>query len=340
MTAPSPSGAPASRSRSEAAVRVAWLAATVIVALVGIALDITYLTASPQVCATCHEMESAVSTWKTSAHARVGCPSCHEAALPWYRFPETLGIRATMLERDLKAHRALGADSSATTVAALPIAEETCTRCHDLSRAVTVPPGTVIDHPKHVKRNKSCTSCHFWTAHPDPAAERPLLLMGRCFTCHGRSTAAKAPGKCNVCHTKEFKERPESHAPEAAWLARHGKIAKADRQQCAMCHDPGFCTDCHGLEMPHPAGWAKGKPGHAEFGRKNRQVCAQCHTEKPDLCSMCHHKSYAPAPGPWLAQHPTMVDKRGAAFCMHCHVAVFCFNCHTTGHIISTPSTQ
>ena len=30
-----------------------------------------------------------------------------------------------------------------------------------------------------------------------------------------------------------------------------------------MCHEKSFCDDCHGLQIPHPEGWAKGATGHA-----------------------------------------------------------------------------
>jgi nitrate/TMAO reductase-like tetraheme cytochrome c subunit len=340
MTDPSRPDAPTRTARSEPAVRVAWLAATVLLALLGLGLDITYLTASPKVCSTCHEMESSVSTWKTSAHARIGCPSCHEEPVPWYRFPATLSIRAKMLNRDLEAHRQLLPAGLPTTVTALPISDVTCMQCHDLARAVTVPPGIIIDHPKHVERNRSCISCHFWTAHPAPNAEKPLLLMARCFNCHGRKPGAKASGACTVCHTKDFSARPKSHTPSEAWLARHGKIAKADRSQCAMCHEETFCRACHKLDMPHPSTWVKDtKAGHSVVGAQNRQICANCHKERPDLCSMCHHKAFSPTQSPWIQQHPTMVGQRGAAFCMKCHGPMFCFDCHTSSRAAAASTT-
>jgi hypothetical protein len=319
--------------------RAGWIAGGVLVALVLLTLIADRVTSSPQLCGSCHEMAPKVATWRSGAHNKVGCPACHETQRPWYLMPVTLAHRAAALQRDYAAHGSYTAtdipSSSRNTTSTIP--DSACLRCHDLSRSVTMRFGTLIDHPEHAKRNGSCVSCHKATAHPVPDAERPMVLMAQCFTCHGREAGAKAPGTCKTCHPPTFNMRPESHRPPS-WKTQHGKAALADRQPCEMCHEPQFCRDCHGLEMPHPGDWAKGKTGHAVVGRRNRQVCTQCHTEQPDFCSMCHHKSYGPSENrPWIDQHPTMVKKRGAAFCMDCHGAVFCFNCHTVKRRFGEP---
>jgi hypothetical protein len=242
------------------------------------------------------------------------------------------------MQRDLRAH--FSGNASAIPVASLnttpTITDATCLQCHDPSRVVTTRSDLVIQHAKHAARNKSCISCHLWTAHPVPETERPLLLMARCFTCHGREPGAKAPGTCETCHSKAFNGRPESHK-SGDWRTAHGKAALTAKQPCTMCHEKSFCKNCHGLDMPHPADWVKGNPGHSTFGAQNRQVCAQCHTAKPDLCSMCHHQDQQSSRGPWIVQHPAMVAKRGAAFCMNCHQDLFCYDCHSKRKV-SEPS--
>jgi hypothetical protein len=307
-----------------------WIAIAVVVVAVWALVGGVYMSGSSVVCNACHEMRPAVATWRTSAHAQVECPACHQSPRPASRFPEMLAERASLMQRDFGAH--FSGDTSIAPIASMTttstISDETCLHCHDLSREVTVRSDVIIKHAEHAKRNKSCVSCHLWTAHPVPETERPLLLMARCFTCHGRTADAKAPGTCETCHSGEFEARPESHR-SASWRTKHGKASQTKAQPCDMCHEPSFCTNCHGLQMPHPADWVKGKPGHSTVGAANRQVCAQCHTEKPDLCSMCHHKDQQPANGPWVDQHPEMVRKRGASFCFECHKDVFCYDCHT-----------
>jgi cytochrome c nitrite reductase small subunit len=331
----SASRTPKTGSWTRTVIRFAWIATAVYAAVVVLGVGATILTATPAVCGTCHEMAASVATWEKSAHARVGCPDCHETRRPWYRYPETLVERATMLKRDIQGHWALayGATPGTSGIHAVTISDSTCEQCHDPSRTVTVRTGILIKHAEHAKRNKSCLSCHLRTAHPDLESERPLLLMGQCFTCHGRSSTAKAPGTCDVCHQAPFSKRPASHGPPA-WTSAHGKAALTGRQQCSMCHDAGFCRDCHGLEMPHPTGWDKGRTGHGLVASKNRQVCQKCHTQKPDVCGMCHHKGYEPAKGPWIAQHPSIVERRGVIFCLKCHGPTYCIFCHTApGHL-------
>ena len=333
------SGTHDSASRSRAVVRQTWIAVGIAVAIIWLVAGALYLSGSSYVCNLCHEMKPAVSTWRTSAHAKIGCPSCHEPARPTYRFPEALAFRAEMMQRDLSAHFAskTGNVPSASSIATQTIPDSTCLQCHELPRTVTPRSDLLIKHTEHAERNKSCVSCHLWTAHPVPAAERPLLLMAQCFKCHGRQVGAKAPGTCSTCHSSAFNGRPESHQA-STWKTAHGKAALANKQPCAMCHEASFCRNCHGLDMPHPADWIKGKPGHSTLGAQDRQICAKCHTQKPDLCSMCHHQDFAPTGGTWIAQHPAMVDKRGASFCLQCHDSLFCFNCHAARGIGGLPT--
>ena len=334
---------PAGPRRSSAdagARRVLWIVGVAMAAMVLTTGAAIIASGSPQVCGACHEMQPAVATWRVSPHAQVGCPACHEPPQPVYSAPATLVWRAGMLRRDLAAHDAAKASTTPTmsfdTTSTIPDAN--CLQCHEM-RTITSPAGLLIDHTKHVERNKSCVSCHLWTAHPAPDAEAPLLFMARCFQCHGRTPGSKAPGTCTTCHPPGFSARPASHTT-GNWRTEHGKAALAHRQPCSMCHETSFCNNCHGLQMPHPADWVKGNPGHSTVGANNRALCARCHTQKPDLCSMCHHEDFGPTKGPWLLQHPAMVDKRGAAFCMQCHDSVFCTDCHSKRTNASQSATQ
>jgi hypothetical protein len=184
-----------------------------------------------------------------------------------------------------------------------------------------------VDHTEHARRNNSCVSCHRWTAHPDPNWSMATLTMKECFKCHGLSKGAKAPGTCQTCHLKGLDLRPDSHKT-GDWPTRHGKVALVDRQQCTMCHRDDFCRGCHGVVMPHPQGWAKGRNSHAVVAKKDRTVCAKCHKGSTNLCTMCHHPGFDAQKGPWVAQHSAMASDKGVAFCFECHDALFCANCH------------
>ncbi|MDP2181707.1 MAG: NapC/NirT family cytochrome c [Actinomycetota bacterium] len=310
-------------------IRRAWITTAIAVAVVALGFGFYRATASPRLCGGCHEIAPQVESWKISPHAQVGCPACHEAPQPWYGFPKTMAVRASRLSRDVRAHFTLGAGETVgeSLETSVTVPDSNCEQCHTPGRAVTIRYGTLIDHEEHAERNKSCISCHVWTVHFDPGAERPLLLMLQCFTCHSHESDAKAPGDCEVCHPPSFNMRPETHKA-AKWKTAHNELAKADRSLCLMCHEASMCDTCHGLEMPHPEHWTDGRKVHGPVAVKNRLVCERCHGTNPDFCRTCHHKAYNPANGSWLAQHPQAVTKSGAAACFECHVTTFCAGCH------------
>ncbi|NTU71340.1 MAG: hypothetical protein HGB10_05935 [Coriobacteriia bacterium] len=297
------------------------------VALVGV-LDVT--TRSPKVCASCHEMQAMVSAWQVSGHSEVRCFSCHAPARPWYLLPVSLVDRGALLARDVGSHFTGSWESSvgaiATTTSTI-VPDENCLRCHDPERTGTSRFGVQVQHAKHAERNKSCTSCHLWTAHPLPSGDRDTLMMERCFNCHSLDAGAKAPGRCDVCHLKGLDLHPDSHK-QGEWLKRHGNVYLGDKRQCVMCHRQPFCDACHGLKMPHPGDWVQGENLHAETASRDRKVCEQCHVGETNLCTMCHHKGYDDKSGPWVGVHFNMVRKTGSAFCMQCHKGSYCVDCH------------
>ncbi len=316
------------RSRRRVFLTRAAIALAVFV-LVWVAVD--YGTASPALCGACHGMSSRAGSWAQSSHSEVACVSCHQPPTKWYQLPQRLVARARLLGRDARWELAgspteTGSESTSTVSS---VSSENCLQCHSPDRKSTSGFRILIDHPEHAKRNGSCLTCHSKTAHPDPTRGKAISLMDQCFNCHGTAAQPTASADCRLCHPSDYKLLPASHKPAKWEQSVHAKIAKADRDQCALCHKPQFCTDCHGVEMPHPAGWAEGSPaGHAVAAEQSRETCARCHKEKPDLCSMCHHKGWEPDKGPWLQQHKLMVDQRGAAFCVECHKATFCADCH------------
>jgi hypothetical protein len=163
-------------------------------------------------------------------------------------------------------------------------------------------------------------------------------MMAQCFNCHGQAAQPRASAECSVCHVKDMDLKPDTHKTGAWRQKEHGVAAKTDRQQCVMCHKSQFCDNCHGLEMPHPLGWARGASGHAAVATKDRKVCEKCHTGNANLCTMCHHQGFDDTKGPWVKQHNLKVRETGAAFCFKCHDATYCVRCHTSSPVpASTP---
>jgi nitrate/TMAO reductase-like tetraheme cytochrome c subunit len=314
--------------------------ALVVVALVLIFVGATFAISSPRACGSCHEMKPKVASWSVSPHAEVGCYSCHGTPRPWYGAPLSMAERWTLVARDMRARQAgLGSQTAtgSTNATGSPIPDAACLQCHDANRKATARYGLVIKHAEHAKRNKSCVSCHLWAAHPDPKASRGTLMMAQCFNCHGQAAQPKASADCFVCHVKDIDLKPETHKT-GTWTKQHGKAAMADRQQCVMCHKQDFCTGCHGLEMPHPLGWARGASGHAVVAKQDRAACEKCHVGNANLCTMCHHQGFDDKKGPWVAQHNLQVRETGAAFCFKCHEATYCVRCHTSSPVpASTP---
>jgi len=317
------------QSRTKTLIVAGVLIVIVLVLLFAAAGRVVY---SARTCSLCHEMQPAVASWRVSPHAQTACYSCHGTPRPWYGAPLSIVEGLTLLGGDVRAHWASrpSAETTGSRVAtAAPIPDSTCLQCHDPSRQITSRYGLVIKHAEHAKRNKSCVSCHRWVAHPDKEASQATLMMAQCFNCHGKPEQPKASGECVVCHVKDMDLKPPTHKT-GKWQTAHGQVAKADRQQCVMCHRQEFCNNCHGVEMPHPLGWARGASGHAAVAAKNKAVCAQCHKGSANLCTMCHHQGYDAQKGPWVKQHFVTVRETGAAFCFKCHDATYCVRCHTS----------
>lgn len=175
-----------------------------------------------------------------------------------------------------------------------------------------------------------------------------MISMEGCTRCHGLEADSKAPGKCDICHTKGFDLKPENHKV-ATWLsftkaqrAEHGQRAKetGGKRYCSECHAQKFCQDCHGLKtMPHPESFKVAKGGraeHAEIGQSNPNICRKCHTEE-NFCTACHHKPGYRSDMPWVSSkgspqaHPAYVRTNGAESCFKCHDERYCSSCHTQG---------
>lgn len=296
------------------------------VILLGVAFDVS--TASPSLCASCHEMEARHASWAASEHVKVDCVQCHQAPTAWYELPQRVAGRIELLARDIAAHNAgeYTDPVDAPGGKASPIEDATCLQCHSANRQATSGYRILIDHVEHAERNGSCVSCHVRTAHPEEERSAALSFMRQCFTCHGTDEYPDAPVACDACHPTDYKLLPQSH-DVADWLTEHPAALKADPNGCAMCHQQSFCDDCHGVEIPHPANWAVAHSKVAD--ERGRDVCARCHGAGPDLCTSCHHSAYDASKGTWAEQHNAVVYASGAAQCLECHGGIFCSHCHT-----------
>lgn len=198
-----------------------------------------------------------------------------------------------------------------------------------------------------------------------------FMEMTACFRCHTQEEPEGelgAPGACELCHTPGFKLKPASHLEEGFYPEAHGdlgneaaaSVASATAEgasegaeaegghggetvgtslpkvntinECYTCHSEEFCSDCHGVPMPHPADFQE---NHAEAGEENPDSCVLCHGPADRFCDDCHHGS---AMGweidqsrTWIQQHMDTTRQTGASACFDCHNPTYCANCHVSG---------
>ncbi|GAB4263013.1 MAG: hypothetical protein Kow00122_19220 [Thermoleophilia bacterium] len=140
-------------------------------------------------------------------------------------------------------------------------------------------------HEKHLARGATCNACHVTPVHTETSIRKPA--MAQCFTCHGAEPGAAAPGDCGLCHPPGFRTLPASHV-QAFYQGGHARVVKAQgTAECFTCHkgdEKSFCRACHGLDLPHPPGWAKaesGGPGrHVQAAYDQGAVCVRCHQNR------------------------------------------------------------
>lgn len=110
----------------------------------------------------------------------------------------------------------------------------------------------------------------------------------------------------------------------AGYQKSHGKIVlKQGDALCARCHNVYLhCQECHGVQMPHPDNW---KQKHGTIAQPEMQTCATCHPKT--FCLSCHPVEM-PHPKDWTAKHGLTVNDKGSRTCTMCHKASDCTACH------------
>jgi hypothetical protein len=202
-----------------------------------------------------------------------------------------------------------------------------------------------------------------------------FMKMTGCFRCHTQEAVIGAPpGRCPNCHPQGFDLTPASHKAAGFSAKGHGLLASAEETRakwlgatestaplvatggassnttlwsisqrknfeqvnlCSTCHAKAFCSDCHGIAMPHPREFAD---SHGAASRPSPQVCAKCHGAPSGFCFDCHHGTRLGVKldpkRTWKQQHASVAKKKGSAGCVRldgCHSPVFCAKCHANG---------
>ncbi len=247
--------------------------------------------------------------------------------------------------------------------------EVTCAICHNRTAHVEdfeltlTDPATGEPNKKH-EDFMSMTACFRCHTQGEPAG--PITAPGECALCHTPEFQLKPPshlepgffpeGHAALAQEEASRVAGSEGATASAEAAKQAKEGEAEAaggkgegeaagegigpslprvgeiNECYTCHKETFCTDCHGVEMPHPADFKK---THGAAGKADPQVCAKCHGDVNQFCNECHHGSALDwkydTKVPWLKQHPDAVRTSGANACFECHDPTYCANCHVNG---------
>jgi cytochrome b subunit of formate dehydrogenase len=234
---------------------------------------------TPVVCGQCHE---ATAELGGSAHASLGCESCHGAG-----------------------HQVQPPDSPQSPVA--PFNQvQTCATCHSQKEVLEDFLGSV--HARALLKAglteaaPSCSDCH-GTHSIQPVGAKD-----------SRVSHEQVPETCGKCHQGVLAEWKERSAHGAAWVA-----GNAEAPVCTTCHAtheivrptddamrlkvPENCGGCHEEEL---ATYRDGFHGKAtELGFLTAATCSDCHTPHANL----------PVADPRSSVHPQNVQ----ATCGTCH---------------------
>jgi hypothetical protein len=218
-----------------------------------------------------------------------------------------------------------------------------CFRCHGLEKEAAAP--------------GACSSCHapeFDLKPPshDEAGFYPGGHAEMAKEMKAESDKASASGASSESAPATKADVPEAIAAQRESGASDDESIGEELPSvesifyCSTCHTEQFCTNCHGMEMPHPAEFiepkdAKDPQGHPVVSKVKADKCVMCHgkNEVTHFCDDCHHgtaiKYEYDKKQDWVQQHPKAVAKSGTKSCLEtCHVVKFCEDCHTGRKVV------
>jgi cytochrome b subunit of formate dehydrogenase len=276
-----------------------------------------------------------------SAHRKLDCAACHDAALDTRHPQNPLGLVKPQVCQDCHADEFKAiAGSIHGRRASGDKAIKDCTGCHGSLHQV-FKGGDPASPLSPVNQIKTCGGCHeeMMANYERSEHARGLLKSGlvagspSCSSCHGKhdihsktdvaatTSHANIPDTCGKCHSGILREWAES-AHGVLWKTANGGKKTSEAPVCSTCHEPHAikrpdtavvrdevadrCGSCHqGVD----------KSFHDSFhgkasGLKNLKsaVCSDCHTPHANL----------PASDPRSSIHPDNLAKT----CGACHANV------------------
>ena len=171
-----------------------------------------------------------------------------------------------------------------------------------------------------------------------------VVVIGACQ----QGSPPPAPGSWSGESSSQVRlddtQMPADHTVD--WMRRHGAMAMAQGNDCAVCHGESDCIECHVESLDtayavHPPNYAV---VHATDARQGLMDCTSCH-RLDSFCETCHIEAgVAPDfehmppfaaefhPPDWLdpmapVNHGTMA-RRDINDCASCHIEQDCVSCH------------
>jgi cytochrome b subunit of formate dehydrogenase len=273
-----------------------------------------------------------------SAHRKLDCTECHDAALGTKHPKNPLGLVKPQVCQDCHADEFKAiAGSIHGRRAAGDKAIKDCTGCHGSLHSV-FKGGDPASPLSPVNQIKTCGGCHeeMMANYERSEHARGLLKSGlvegspSCSSCHGKhdihpktdaastTNHARIPETCGKCHSGVLREWQGS-AHGTLWKTANGGTKSSEAPVCSTCHEP------HAIKRPDTAvvrdqvadqcGTCHeevDKSFHDSFHGKSSSlnnlkaaVCADCHTAHANL----------PASDPRSSIHPANLAKT----CGACH---------------------
>jgi nitrate/TMAO reductase-like tetraheme cytochrome c subunit len=269
-----------------------WIAGSIVVGVLLLAILSAVATDQSLFCDSCHEMRPYYKAWVAGPHYRpASCVECHVAP----GIPQDVAHKFTALS-ELWAHFTSNPMFPAPG-AAQRVSSSWCVQCHASKK--DSPAGFDFSHKKHAAKGIQCVVCHSQTGHAVTLVELRSAGILRPGTTVPYSESPIPAGKAG--------NPVPGHAPVAC-IRCHDMLA----MRCTACHvaAPGVhvagkdCAKCHTSEK---ALWSSAKNLHSASAQQILGVADHNRAEVPkDDCLLCHSMFQA-------IQFNVVVDPAGTA---------------------------
>jgi hypothetical protein len=212
-----------------------------------------------------------------------------------------------------------------------------CFRCHGLEEGAAAPGECGACHPAdfELKPASHRESGFFPAGHAELAREDIERVAAAAGGGHGEGEGEPGAGEGESEETTGGEDQETDAGSlfgvSPAYASEGGdgwELVSVDEvSYCGTCHLEEFCTNCHGMEIPHPDDFKE--TTHPEVAKAQLDRCEFCHVQSETFfCDECHHDGFDAAT-PWENGHAVQVQSAGITGCLEtCHETQYCSDCH------------